>query len=194
MQNRMTVLISEELLHGCLRSQRVEVVGNTLTWNPIAIVNDRSPYHILSSHSGIRYGIGCYRSKFPARLVRMLNEHTIRIFMATATLIGVPVLLLFAVWKWIGSSSRDLPHWRSGVGLTALLFTMSGWLWCFLAFKGAAPTDSAQVLIVALWSLETSVGVLLAPVLSLAWKHARRNYLLAATVLLFFGSRAFYYV
>ena len=41
------------------RSQRVEVAGNTPTWNPIAIVNGRSPYHILSSYSGIGYGIGC---------------------------------------------------------------------------------------------------------------------------------------
>jgi hypothetical protein len=95
---------------------------------------------------------------FRRELVPMLNEHTIRIFMATATLIGVPVLLLLAVWKWIGFSSRDLPHWRNGLGMTGLLFAISGRLWCFLAFNGAAPTAMAQALMVELWSFETSVA------------------------------------
>lgn len=122
----------------------------------------------------------------------MFNEHTIRILIVTGTLIGVPVLLLFALRKWIISGRRELPHWRNGLGMTALLFAVSGWLWCFLLLKGIDPNRHSLGL--GLWSFETSVGVLFAPVLSLAWKRAPRYYLISSTVILILGARAFYYV
>ncbi len=120
----------------------------------------------------------------------MFDQHILMIAAVITSLVGVPVLLLFAYRAWRKEIRSSLPQWRNGVGLTALVLAAVAWVWYALGIANVGLTSLPQF--VDLSSVATLCAVL-AFVFAIAWKGTSRLLAVAATFLMIFGYQFFGY-
>lgn len=115
----------------------------------------------------------------------MFDPSIVMMVAALTSLIGVPILLVFAYKAWMKQTRASLPQWRNGLGLTSLVLVALSWVW--YAF-GLAESRLASV--GPPFMLLSSVAVccaLLAVLLASAWQGRSRVGAVAAIVLMTFG-------
>jgi len=70
----------------------------------------------------------------------MPDSPTDALLALSASLVGVPVLLVLAYRGWDARHRAALPHWRNGIGLTAVSLLALAWLWFALGLADTALT------------------------------------------------------
>jgi hypothetical protein len=120
----------------------------------------------------------------------MFDQPILMIAAVITSLVGVPVLLVFAYRAWRRENRASLPQWRNGVGLTALVLAAVAWGWYALGIADMGLTSLSQFM--DLTSVATLCAVL-AFVFAIAWKGMSRLLAVAATLLIIFGYQFFGY-
>lgn len=106
------------------------------------------------------------------------------------TLIGVPVLLVLAYRGWVRRTRPNLPHWRNGLGLTALVLVALSWIWYALGVCGLRLLETVLFLELSVLAVFcTALSMLLA----LAWRGSSRLQTVGASLLLVVGYQFFGY-
>jgi hypothetical protein len=125
----------------------------------------------------------------------MVSESMARLMATVLTFVGVPVLTVLSYRAWVIRTRVGLPHWRNGIGLTALVLISLSWLWYALWYVLTGTRFASQLATV--WSEFTFMSALctqLATVFAMAWKGTSRLQAIAAGVLMLLGFRFFSYV
>ena len=120
----------------------------------------------------------------------MFDQPILMIAAVITSLVGVPVLLVFAYRAWRRENRASLPQWRNGVGLTALVLAAVAWGWYALGIADMGLTSLSQFM--DLTSVATLCAIL-AFVFAIAWKGMSRLLAVAATLLMIFGYQFFGY-
>jgi len=122
----------------------------------------------------------------------MLDFSIVRLVASTLSLVGVPVLLVLAYRAWHTRHRVALPHWRNGIGLTAVSLLALAWLWFAVSMAdtsltprlGATYLDSTILAVICTY---------LATAFACAWKGRSRWEVLVACILMRVGWRFFGY-
>jgi len=120
----------------------------------------------------------------------MMSEGTIMLIAISTATFGVPVLLVLAYRGWVLRTRPNLPQWRNGLGLTALVLAALCWTWYVLGVCDLGlPSLPLFLDLTAFAVLGTVVSVLLA----LAWRGIPRLQAIGASLLLIVGYQFFGY-
>ena len=95
------------------------------------------------------------------------------------SLVGVPVLLVFACRAWGTRYRVALPHWRNGTGLTAVSLLAMVWLWFAVGLADTSLTPRLGAMYLDLTVLSV-ICTYLATAFACAWKGHSRLEVLAA--------------
>jgi hypothetical protein len=117
-----------------------------------------------------------------------MNEDTVVVIAIPIALIGVPVLLVLAYRGWVRRTRPSLPHWRNGLGLTALVLLAVCWVWYVLGIFDLG--ISSMPLFLDLSALAV-ICTLLSPLLALAWQGVPRLLAVGASLLMLVGYQFF---
>jgi len=120
----------------------------------------------------------------------LMNERSVMLTAIVITLIGVPVLLVLAYRGWVLRTRPNLPHWRNGLGLTALVLVALCWSWFVL---GVCDLGRASMPLFLDLSTLAVFCTVVSVVLALAWRGIPRLQALAASLLLTVGYQFFGY-
>jgi hypothetical protein len=104
------------------------------------------------------------------------------------TLVGVPILLLLAFRGWVLRTRPNLPHWRNGIGLTALVLVALCWIWYVL---GVCDLGLPQMRLFLDLSTLAVLCTAISLVLALAWRGVSRPLTVGASLLLIVGYQFF---
>src|SRR5579863_940954 len=101
----------------------------------------------------------------------MFNQPILMIAAVMTSLVGVPVLLVFAYRAWRRENREGLPQWRNGVGLTALVLAVVAWGWYTV---GIADVGLASLPAFLELSSVAALCAVMAFVFAIAWKGMSR--------------------
>jgi hypothetical protein len=122
----------------------------------------------------------------------MLAFPIIRQVSSAVSLVGVPVLLVFACRAWNTRHRVALPHWRNGIGLAAVSLLALAWLWFVFGLADTSLTPRLGAMYLDL-TVSAVTCTYLATAFACAWKGRPRLEVLAACVLMVVGWRFFGY-
>ncbi len=122
----------------------------------------------------------------------MLDFSIVRLVASSTTLVGVPVLLVFAYRGWDRRHRAALPPWRNGIGLTAFSLLALAWTWFAVGLADTSLTRKLAGMYFDLTILAV-ICTFLATAFASAWKGHSRLEALAASILMCIGWRFFGY-
>jgi hypothetical protein len=122
----------------------------------------------------------------------MLDFPIIRLVASAVSLVGVPVLLVFAYRAWNMRHRVALPRWRNGIGLAAVSLLALAWIWFALGLADTSLTPRLGAMYLDLTVLAV-VCTYLATAFACAWKGHSRLEVLAACILMGVGWHFFGY-
>jgi hypothetical protein len=122
----------------------------------------------------------------------MLDFPIVRLAALIVALVGVPVLLVLACRAWDTRHRVALPHWRNGIGLTAVSLLALAWMWFAVGLADTPLTPKLGAMYLDLTVLAV-VCTYLATAFGCAWQGRSRLGVLAACVLMCVGWRFFGY-
>jgi hypothetical protein len=122
----------------------------------------------------------------------MLDSPPVALLALSASLVGVPVLVVLAYRGWDTRHRAALPHWRNGIGLTAVPLLALAWLWFALGLADTPLTPRLGAMYLDL-TLVAVICTYLATAFGCAWKGHSRLEVLAACTLMGIGWRFFGY-
>jgi hypothetical protein len=119
----------------------------------------------------------------------MMDSPSVRLIASATSLVAVPLLLVLA----FGARCREtLPHWRNGIGLTAVALLVLASLWFAIGLADTALTPRLGAMYLDLTVLAV-ICTWLAAAFASAWRGRSRLEVLAACVLMFVGWHFFGY-
>ena len=122
----------------------------------------------------------------------MLDSPIVRLVASTTSLVTVPVLIVLAYRAWHRGCRATLPHWRNGIGLTAVSLLVLAWLWFAIGLADTSLTPRLGAMYLDLTFLAV-ICTWLATAFASAWKGRSRLEVLAACTLMVVGWRFFGY-
>jgi len=116
----------------------------------------------------------------------MLDSPIVRLVASAFSVVGVPVLLVLAYRAWVQRDRVALPHWRNGIGLTAVALLALAWLWFSVGLADTSLTPRLGAMYLDLTNLAV-ICTFLATAFVTAWIGRSRFEVLTAGILMGVG-------